>query len=180
MTQNLSCVNDSRGIFSCEAAPYESPLTPFGQGMCREIPLRLTEARRSPSMVPSSKLCRCSTCGTKLKGSIFRIAREWRRMHYLDDEPEHEFWDADSIEIYCSLHCLQLRLPLVMAREGIPLRPPGKGPIGLCSQCRGIVDMSKPHLGYSSEKDNGGHHGLLEGVAKLDIMAVLCPQCVGT
>jgi hypothetical protein len=121
--------------------------------------------------------CECFTCGTQFQGPVFRIAREWRRVHYVDEKPECEFWDADGIETYCSLRCMQIRLPLVMARESTPIQPPGRGPIGLCARCGSIVDMSTPHLGYSSEKDEARDSSLMADVTKLDVIAVLCKQC---
>jgi hypothetical protein len=79
------------------------------------------------------------------------------------------------LEQYCSERCREARLETVMAREAVPIRRPGLGPIELCAKCRSPVDMSRLHLTYLETKyiDEQGAFTPVDA----DYLAVLCRRC---
>jgi hypothetical protein len=120
--------------------------------------------------------CECFHCRQIFKSPIFETACEWNRVVYSDGLPSVEIEEHQWLEQYCSEGCRNARLDVVMAREDVPIRRPGLGPIELCAKCRRPVDMSRLHLTYLETRYFIDEHDGLTPV-DADYLAVLCQQC---
>lgn len=113
----------------------------------------------------------CFNCNRIFRGRVFEVTGEWNRTHFEDELPSVEVEGSVGLECYCSRRCLDARLRLVMAAEGVPIRHPGIGPIEKCAKCNGPVDMTRFHLTYL--EDCVEYATTLE----LDYLAVVCQHC---
>jgi hypothetical protein len=120
--------------------------------------------------------CQCFHCNQTFESPVFETACEWNRVLYSDGLPSLEIEEHHWLEQYCSERCREARLETVMAREAVPIRRPGLGPIELCAKCRRPVDMSRLHLTYLETKYLIDEHGGFTPV-DADYLAVLCRQC---
>ncbi|ANB72637.1 hypothetical protein AYM40_09850 [Paraburkholderia phytofirmans OLGA172] len=118
----------------------------------------------------------CFTCKRRFRAALFSISREWDRVHYHEGETEVEISGSEGLECYCSQVCGTARRALVMAREGVPIRRPGLGPIEPCSKCAAPVDMAEFHLTYLESFDVH-ESSLVVRTVTVDYLAVLCRKC---
>lgn len=117
----------------------------------------------------------CFTCNRIFKGRVFEIAREWERVHFSESIPEVEIEDSRGLECYCSQLCANLRREEVMAREGVPIRHPGLGPIEPCSKCGAPIDMTQFHVTYVDSCVDV--HGFVGVSVDVNYLAVVCSTC---
>jgi hypothetical protein len=118
----------------------------------------------------------CFTCKRRFRTSVFSIVREWNRVDYSGELPSVEITESYGLECYCSQTCLNLRLVIVMASEGVPIRRPGLGPVESCAKCRALVDMEEFHLTYLESYEVHETNFIVRTV-DVDYLAVLCREC---
>jgi hypothetical protein len=118
----------------------------------------------------------CFTCLKRFRGRVFNNSPEWERVHYGAEIPEVEIEDAWGLECYCSRSCQKARRAEVMAREDVPIRRPGIGPLEMCAKCLGPVDMTEFHLTYI-EDETVDESTFVSRTVNLDYLAVVCRQC---
>ena len=125
---------------------------------------------------PNHDEYQCFNCMRVFRSPVFDIAREWNRTHFEEDPPSVEIRGSVGLECYCSRECLNVRRPVVMAAENVPIRRPGIGSVESCAKCHGTVDMSCFHVAYL-ESCAEVEDGFILRTVDLDYLAVLCRRC---
>ncbi|KGR99292.1 hypothetical protein X946_1063 [Burkholderia sp. ABCPW 111] len=117
----------------------------------------------------------CFHCGRLFRTTVFEVIRERDRVYFDTDPPSVEVRESEGLECYCSRMCLDACAPIVMAREGTPISPPGIGPVEVCARCKGPVDMTRFHLTYLASC--AMYIGFAMQTLETDYLAVVCNHC---
>lgn len=123
----------------------------------------------------------CVWCGSRIHGGVFSICCEAERKIFSKSVGMHsadvEVKSLKSIAKYCSNRCRSRGRKVAMTAERIPLptTPPSRGPIEVCSKCRGVVDTTQWHLVYAQTNDNEPTHA--SGVYDVKELAMICNKC---
>ena len=123
----------------------------------------------------------CIWCGSRIRQGVFAICCEAERKSFSKSIGMHsadvEVKGLKSVAKYCSNRCRSRGRKVAMTAERIPLptTPPSRGPIEVCSKCRGVVDTTQWHLVYLQTNDNAPTHA--NEVYDVKELAVICKKC---
>ena len=123
----------------------------------------------------------CIWCGSRILQGVFAICCEAERKHFSKYIGMHsadvEVKSLKSIARYCSSRCRRKGREVALTAERVPLpaTAPSRGPIEVCSKCRGVVDTTQWHLVYLQTNDNAPTHA--NGVYDVKELAVVCRTC---
>ena len=123
----------------------------------------------------------CIWCGSRIRLGVFAICCETERKNFSEsvgmDSADVEVKGLKCIARYCSSRCRHKGRKVALSAERIPLpaTPPSRGPIEVCSKCRGVVDTTQWHLVYAQTNDNLPTYA--DGVYDVKELAVLCKKC---
>lgn len=120
----------------------------------------------------------CSHCKAGFKRFVWSLDRAYERTEFTQPLPEVVISDSSSVAPFCSEACLKAGIPELMAQEKvpIPIAPPDIGPIEQCAVCGSLVDMTRPHLAYSTSACKQVSMMVMEGL-EYHALAVVCSTC---
>ncbi len=119
----------------------------------------------------------CEHCSKMFSEMLFVISKTFERVHFASgDYPEIEIRYGESVANFCSRACLESERAAVMAREGVPIRRPGIGPVEQCNKCQRPVDMTEFHLTYLESAERILSTTVHQPI-DVDYLSVLCRHC---
>lgn len=121
----------------------------------------------------------CMTCEASFESPLFDVTRAVERVHFIPEGRlnEVEVTRAEGFGVFCSAACRTKGIKALMAMEevSIPRNPPDVGPVEVCANCSGPVDMTVLHLTYSQCEVDFSQ--LFGRPRHLEYLAVLCNRC---